>query len=151
MSTTEQIQIFADARIRTAWDDKAEKWYFSIVDVVAVLTDSQDYQQARNYWKVLKNRLRQEGNETGTKCNQLKFVASDDRRSSVKQCRYAVSSHHSRSRRRGFPGHFPTGLAWPGKTASGNAMPAAVPFRYGSVREIVLQFHKKVKKKKNFF
>ena len=67
--------IFADARIRTAWDDKVEEWYFSIVDVVAVLTDSQDYQQARNYWKVLKNRLRQEGNETVTKCNQLKFVA----------------------------------------------------------------------------
>ena len=44
MSTTEQIQIFADARIRTAWDDKAEKWYFSIVDVVAVLTGSQGYQ-----------------------------------------------------------------------------------------------------------
>ena len=80
MSTTEQIQIFADARIRTAWDDKAEKWYFSIVDVVAVLTDSLNYQQARNYWKVLKNRLRQEGNETVTNCNQLKFVASDGKR-----------------------------------------------------------------------
>jgi len=75
-----KFQIFADARIRTAWDDKAEKWYFSIVDVVAVLTDSQDYQQARNYWKVLKNRLRQEGNETVTKCNQLKYVASDGKR-----------------------------------------------------------------------
>ena len=80
MSTTEQIQIFADTRIRTAWDDKAEKWYFSIVDVVAVLTDSLNYQQARNYWKVLKNRLRQEGNETVTNCNQLKFVASDGKR-----------------------------------------------------------------------
>ena len=78
MSTTEQIQIFADARIRTAWDDETEKWYFSIVDVVAVLTDSQDYQQARNYWKVLKNRLRQEGNESVTKCNQLKLASPED-------------------------------------------------------------------------
>lgn len=78
MSTTEQIQIFADARIRTAWDDKAEKWYFSIVDVVAVLTGSQGYQQARNYWKVLKNRLRQEGNESVTKCNQLKLASPED-------------------------------------------------------------------------
>ena len=78
MSTTEQIQIFADARIRTAWDDKAEKWYFSIVDVVAVLTDSQDYQQARNYWKVLKNRMRQEGNQSVTKCNQLKLASPED-------------------------------------------------------------------------
>ena len=78
MSKTEQIQIFADARIRTAWDDKAEKWYFSIVDVVAVLTDSQDYQQARNYWKVLKNRMRQEGNQSVTKCNQLKLASPED-------------------------------------------------------------------------
>ena len=78
MSTTEQIQIFADSRIRTAWDDKAEKWYFSIVDVVAVLTDSQDYQQARNYWKVLKNRMRQEGNQSVTKCNQLKLASPED-------------------------------------------------------------------------
>ena len=74
MSTTEQIQIFADSRIRTAWDDKAEKWYFSIVDVIAVLTDSQDPYQ---YWRVLKSRLKSEGNETVTNCNALKFVAND--------------------------------------------------------------------------
>ena len=80
MSTSEQIQIFADARIRTAWDDKAEKWYFSIVDVAAVMTDSQDYQTYRKYWNKLKQRLRDEGNETVTNCHQLKFVASDGKR-----------------------------------------------------------------------
>ena len=80
MSTTEQIQIFADSRIRTAWDDKAEKWYFSIVDVVAVLTDSQDFQTSRKYWNKLKQRPREEGHETVTNCHQLKFVAIDGKR-----------------------------------------------------------------------
>ena len=63
--------------MRTAWDSEQEKWYFSIVDVVAVLTDNADYQAARNYWKVLKNRLTAEGNETVTKCNQFKMRAAD--------------------------------------------------------------------------
>lgn len=63
--------------MRTAWDSEQGKWYFSIVDVVAVLTDSVDYQTARNYWKVLKNRLTAEGNETVTKCNQFKMRAAD--------------------------------------------------------------------------
>ena len=61
----------------TVWDEETEKWYFSIVDVVAVLTDSASYQLARNYWKVLKNRLVKEGNETVTNCNQLKLPAED--------------------------------------------------------------------------
>ena len=192
-------------RIRTAWDDKAEKWYFSIVDVVAVLTGSQDYQQARNYWKVLKNRLRQEGNESVTKCNQLKlaspedgkryltdvadqeqlfrliqsipskkaepiklwiakvaservdetvqlkFVASDDRRASVKQCRYAVSLHHKCSRRRGFPGHFPTGPSLARKDCLREHYDCsrAIPVRQRPIKK--LQIHNMVKKKKNFF
>lgn len=69
--------MFQDKKVRTVWDDEQEKWYFSIVDVVAVLTDSVDYQAARNYWKVLKNRLSKEGNETVTNCNQLKMQAAD--------------------------------------------------------------------------
>ena len=69
--------MFNDRQIRTAWDDKEEKWYFSIVDVVAVLTDSIDYQTARKYWKVLKGRLLQEGDELVTNCYQLKMRAAD--------------------------------------------------------------------------
>src|SRR3989344_4300209 len=70
------IKLFQDKKIRVEWDSDKEEWYFSIVDVVAVLTDN-DFQKARNYWKVLKHRLKDEGNETVTKCNQLKLVAPD--------------------------------------------------------------------------
>ena len=77
MSNHDQIQLFGEKSIRTLWDDKQEKWYFSIVDIIEALTDSKDYQSARNYWKVLKNRLIAEGNETVTKCNQLKMQAAD--------------------------------------------------------------------------
>ena len=72
-----KIQIFEDKRIRTAWDEETEEWYFSVVDVIAVLTDQVDYQSARNYWKVMKKRLKDEGNETVTNCNQLKMTAAD--------------------------------------------------------------------------
>lgn len=75
MSDT-QVKLFDNKNIRTQWDEKQEKWYFSIVDVVAALTDS-DYQHARNYWKVLKNRLKAEGNQSVTNCNQLKMIAPD--------------------------------------------------------------------------
>lgn len=77
MTNREALKLFEDKKIRTVWDDEQEKWYFSIVDVVAVLTDSVDYQAARNYWKVLKNRLVKEGNQTVTNCNQLKMQAAD--------------------------------------------------------------------------
>ena len=70
------IKISEEKKVRTLWDSETEEWYFSIVDVVAVLTDS-DYQTARNYWKVLKNRLKKEGNESVTNCNQLKMLSSD--------------------------------------------------------------------------
>ena len=70
------IKVFEEKKVRTLWDSETEEWYFSIVDVVAVLTDS-DYQTARNYWKVLKNRLKKEGNESVTNCNQLKILSSD--------------------------------------------------------------------------
>ena len=73
-----KIQIFEDKRVRTVWDDEKEKWFFSIVDVCGVLTDQQDYDLAKNYWKVLKFRLKREGNESVTKCNQLKLVSPKD-------------------------------------------------------------------------
>lgn len=77
MTKQESLQLFEERKVRTAWDSNEEKWFFSIIDVVAVLTDSTDYQTARNYWKVLKNRLTAEGNETVTKCNQFKMRAAD--------------------------------------------------------------------------
>ena len=70
------IKVFEEKKVRTLWDSETEEWYFSVVDVVAVLTDS-DYQVARNYWKVLKNRLKKEGNETVTNCNRLKLISED--------------------------------------------------------------------------
>ena len=63
MTKKEIIKVFEERKGRTAWDDKEEKWYFSIVDVVAVLTDSENVQ---TYWRVLKNRLKKEGNEGQT-------------------------------------------------------------------------------------
>ena len=74
MSKQEIIKIFGDRKIRSVWDDEAEIWYFSIVDVVAVLTESVN---PANYWKVLKNRLKKEGNQLVTNCNQLKLQAAD--------------------------------------------------------------------------
>lgn len=71
------IQIFEDRKVRTIWDDETEKWFFSIIDVVSVLTGNADYQTARKYWKVLKGRLKKEGNETVTNCYQFKMKAED--------------------------------------------------------------------------
>ena len=78
MGNTEMMQLFENHRIRTAWNEDEEKWYFSIVDVVLVLTDQPDLLHARNYWKVLKNRLLKEGNELVTNCNQLKMASPGD-------------------------------------------------------------------------
>ena len=78
MTKREQIQLFEDRKVRTVWDEEREKWYFSIVDVVEVLTDQPDYDHAKNYWKVLKFRIKQEGNELVTICNQLKLVSPKD-------------------------------------------------------------------------
>ena len=74
MTKKHELQLFEDKKIRTVWDDEQEKWYFSIVDVVAILSESADPQ---TYWRVLKNRLRKEGNETVTNCNALKLRAAD--------------------------------------------------------------------------
>ena len=78
MDPNESIQLFEDRRIRTAWDEASEEWYFSVVDVVGILSDQRDYDRARNYWKVLKSRIRKEGNELVTQCNQLKMVSPKD-------------------------------------------------------------------------
>ena len=79
MTQKQAIQLFEEKRVRTAWDTDAEKWWFSVVDVVSVLTDS-DYQTARKYWKVLKGRLAKEGNQSVTNCYQLKMESTDGKR-----------------------------------------------------------------------
>lgn len=76
MGVKESLKLFEEKRIRSVWDDSREKWYFAVVDVVEALTGN-DYQGARNYWKVLKNRLMKEGNQTVTNCNRLKLRAAD--------------------------------------------------------------------------
>ncbi len=74
MTKENAIKLFQDQKVRVEWDDKQEKWYFSIVDVVAVLTDSVNPQA---YWRKLKQRLKAEGNETVTNCHGLKMLAPD--------------------------------------------------------------------------
>ena len=80
MSTNDKVQLFENKRIRTAWDEEQEEWYFSVVDVVAVLTDQPDQRHAAKYWSVLKTRLKQEGSELPTNCSQLKMTAIDGKR-----------------------------------------------------------------------
>ena len=74
MTKKETLKLFEERKVRTVWDDEKEKWYFSIVDVVSVLTDSVD---ATAYWRKLKQRLKEEGNETVTNCHGLKLKAAD--------------------------------------------------------------------------
>ncbi len=74
MTKKQALQLFEQKKVRTIWDEEQEKWYFAIVDVVAVLTDSENPQ---TYWRVLKNRLKKEGNETVTNCNAFKLQAVD--------------------------------------------------------------------------
>lgn len=76
-----KIQLFENKRIRSAWDEQKEEWYFSVVDVVGALTEQPDYDGARNYWKVLKKRLSDEGSELVTSCNQLKMKSPKDGKS----------------------------------------------------------------------
>ena len=81
MEQQDKIQIFEDKRIRTAWDEEKEEWYFSIVDVVAVLTDQPNQRGASNYWAKLKQRLKEEGaNQLLTNCQQLKMTALDGKK-----------------------------------------------------------------------
>ena len=74
MTKVNAIQLFEDKKVRTAWDAEQEKWYVSIIDVIAVLTESVD---ANAYWRKLKQRLKAEGNETVTNCHALKMIAAD--------------------------------------------------------------------------
>ncbi len=71
---SDTVQLFEDKKIRTAWDEARKEWYFSVVDVIAVLTESPNPQI---YWRVMKKRLKDEGNETVTNCNGLKMIAAD--------------------------------------------------------------------------
>ncbi|MBU2010447.1 hypothetical protein KKG37_03090 [Patescibacteria group bacterium] len=68
-----QIIIFKGQKIRRIWDEKKEKWYFSVIDIISVLTEQANFKKAQSYWTTLKNRLKQEGNESVTKCDQLKM------------------------------------------------------------------------------
>ena len=77
MSKEDKIQLFQKQAVRTHWDEEKELWYFSIIDVIAILTEQKDFQGARNYWKVLKHRLLKEGSETVTNCNRLKMLTKD--------------------------------------------------------------------------
>ena len=70
MQENDKLQLFEDQPIRTAWDEENEEWYFSIVDVVSVLTESADYNTGRKYWNKLKQRMKNEGNELVTNCHQ---------------------------------------------------------------------------------
>jgi len=72
-----KLKLFENKKIRYVWNDEEEDWYFSVVDIVEALAESKDYQTARNYWKVLKTRLKSEGSELVTNCNRLKLQASD--------------------------------------------------------------------------
>jgi len=74
MTQKNDLKLFEEKKVRTIWDDELEKWYFSIVDIVAVLTDSPN---PRKYWSVLKNRLSKEGSELTTNCSQLKMKSID--------------------------------------------------------------------------
>lgn len=75
--TEKKLAIFEGKKIRRIYDEKQEKWYFSVVDIIQVLIQQSDYQIPRKYWNKLKERLRKEGNESVTNCHQLKFMVSD--------------------------------------------------------------------------
>ncbi len=74
------IQLYEEQPIRTAWDEQNEEWYFSVVDVVKVLTEQPDVRHAAKYWSVLKVRLKKEGNQLTTNCRQLKMTAEDGKK-----------------------------------------------------------------------
>lgn len=72
-----KLAIFEGRKIRRVYDEKQEKWYFSVIDIIAVLTEQEDYTRAKSYWTTLKNRLKSEGSEVVTKCDRLKVMAQD--------------------------------------------------------------------------
>ena len=80
MSNDHSLAVFEDYHIRRVYDEDTGTWYFSVVDIIQVLIRQPDYQAARNYWKVLKNRLKKEGSQSVTKCNRLKMEAADGKK-----------------------------------------------------------------------
>lgn len=76
----QELAIFEGFKIRRIYDEDTETWYFSVVDIIRVLTQQPDHKAAQNYWKVLKNRLSKEGSQVVTNCNQLKMEASDGKK-----------------------------------------------------------------------
>jgi len=78
--TKNKVKLFESQHVRTEWDEAAEKWWFSVVDIIAVLTEQTDYTRARKYWSVLKTRLKQEGSQLATNCSQLKLTAADGKK-----------------------------------------------------------------------
>jgi DNA-damage-inducible protein D len=77
LDMTQDLTFFGEFHVRRNFDKTKEKWFFSVIDIIAVLTDQPDHQRAKTYWKVLKHRLRQEGSEVVTNCNRLKMKATD--------------------------------------------------------------------------
>ena len=80
MSENERMQLFEDRPIRTAWDEQQEEWYFSVVDVVKVLTDQPDHRRAAKYWSVLKTRMKKESSQLTTICSQLRMRSEAGKR-----------------------------------------------------------------------
>lgn len=80
MENNNSLAIFENFKIRRAYNEKTDKWYFSVIDIIAALTEQHDYQRARNYWNKLAQRLREEGNESVTNCQRLKLEASDGKK-----------------------------------------------------------------------
>lgn len=111
----EVVKGFGGRKVRTVWDAEAEKWYFSVVDVVGALTDSAN---PRTYWKVLKNRLKKEGNETVTNCNRLKLRAEDGKmRDNMTNLELILSMLAEESTRRISEATKPEGMAEHHRTA----------------------------------
>lgn len=80
MDNKTSIRIFQDLKVRSIWNEDVEKWYFSVIDIVAVLTEQTDYKKAQSYWTTLKSRLKKEGSEIVTKCDKLKLMAADGKK-----------------------------------------------------------------------
>ncbi len=80
MKKDTSIKLFEENKVRSQWDEEQEKWYFSVIDIVAILTEQKEYKKAQSYWTTLKNRLKNEGSEVVTKCDNLKLIASDGKK-----------------------------------------------------------------------
>jgi hypothetical protein len=86
-----KIKLFEEKQVRAIWDEDAEKWWFSVVDIIAVLTEQPDYRSATKYWNTTKTRLLNEGSQLSTNCGQLKMKAADGNRC----CRYRTGFAHN--------------------------------------------------------